>query len=378
MDHLMYEITQKLLETYPQLEVAAFDTTGKRICSYPGSPSRRLSASPHPPKILRGSHFTAAIPVPSHGAVAFDGKISDIQDPDTLYAFAKNYIKILQEQESIRWKLGIENAPCSVLLKSLFSISSDEDVSYVTRSAKAQGYDLELPRVILLIELSAAEASDRLLDSAMLGLPAEIRQLPFFSEQDIIGWGNDHQIAICKALGRPQDGTLRERFAPSLGELCTLLQTQYHICAKVSVSPPVQEIRRYVACLTIAQKTLMFAKRFGRDQMVHFYDDYLLETEISQLPPKVLDHFFASQVKVIERSSWMAETIDALVRHQMALDKVSCTLYIHRNTLAFRLRQIRKTLRLDPVNRDSDYFTLMVLNIYLHLYHWDSIPASGG
>ncbi|MCI8648576.1 MAG: hypothetical protein HFG20_00410 [Anaerotruncus sp.] len=369
MNHLMFEIAQKLHETYPQLEIAAFDTASSLLCSYPDPLHRKLSSNPHPPKMIRNNHFTAAIEVANHGALAFGGRILGIPDVDTLYCFVKSYIKVLQEKESICWRLNVENDPCSVLLKSLFSISSEEDLSYVTLSAAAQGYDLALPRVIILIECSAPDNGGRLLDSSMAVLPASIKELPFFSQQDMVGWSSEHQIVICKALEGLQEYSLRDLCAQPLHSLCELLQAQYHLPAQISVSPIVQQAQQYATCLTLAQKTLSFSKMFEHYQSVHFYDDYLLETEVSQLPPKVLEHFFAGHVQAIKRSSWMAETLDALIRNNMALDETAQSLYIHRNTLAFRLRQIRKTLRLDPVNCDSDYFTLMVLNIYLHSYN---------
>ena len=65
----------------------------------------------------------------------------------------------------------------------------------------------------------------------------------------------------------------------------------------------------------------------------------------------------------------MFETLKALVLHHMDQRETAKSLFIHRNTLAFRLKQIREKLNLDPYGRDSDRFTLTAFYIYTVLYY---------
>lgn len=364
----MQELVRRLTEAYPQLEAAAFDTAGNQIVCCPDPPQHRLSGKPHVPKIVRGSSFTAAIGVSGYGTLAFSGKASSVQEAKTLYAFAEHCVEILREEESIRWQLHMEHDACSSLLNSLFTVTSVEDISYIKLSAAAKGYDLSLQRVILLIQIMSSGEAGYLPDSTLAALPDYIRRVGLFSGQDIIGWGSEHQLVVCKALAGNQNRSLRELLCEPLSALCGTIQEKYGIEVQISVSSPVQTLHSYAACLTAAQKTLAFSKLFRDDARVHFYDDYFLETEISQMPQRVLEHFFAPHVEIIRASSWMEETIQVLIHSNMRLDAAADHLYIHRNTLAFRLKQIRKLLRLDPVNRDSDYFTLLILYIYMCLH----------
>lgn len=370
MENLMQELVQRLAETYPQLEAAAFDTTGKLMACSHKLTQRKLSSKPHPPKIVRGSSFTAAICVAGYGTLAFGGKVTSAQEAKIIYVFAEHCIQILREKEAVHWQLHMENDACSTLLKSLFTVTSGEDISYIRLSAAAKGYDLSLKRVIILIQIIPSEKAGHLLDSAFAALPDYVKQMNFFSRQDIIGWGSEHQLVICKALEGSTSGSVREQFYEPLSNLCSMLREKYGIEAQISVSSAVQTLYSYASCLTAAQKTLTFSKLFDDDAKVHFYEDYFLETEISQMPRKVLEHFFAHYIEIVRGSSWMEETLKVLIHSNMRLDEAADNLYIHRNTLAFRLKQIRKLLRLDPVNRDSDYFTLLILYIYMCLYHY--------
>ena len=363
---LIAELVHLLHDTWPQLNLAVYASDGKLLDSAPSPLRRKLSRTPHSLRMLRGSTFTAAFEIPGLGILSMGGKTGSPQEAETICSFAESCVRALKEKEAVFWRLSVENDRDSTLLKSLFSISNPEDVSYVSLSASACGYDLSLRRAVILMELVLPDAARP--DSSLVSLPMKIRALPDFGSQDIIGWVSEKRIVICKILSADPNQSPEQLLAEPLAALEHRLLERYGISVRLGVSNAVEDPLKYTAALTAAQRTLSFARVFGKGQGANFYESFLTEAEVAQLPKRELDHFFSRLIAVIRETGWMGETIEALIQCNMRLDETAKLLFVHRNTLSFRLKQMRKNLGLDPVNRDSDYFTMLVLYIYMKLY----------
>lgn len=365
---LILELIHMLHDAWPQLSLAVYDPAGKLLCSAPSPLRRKLSHTPHNLRMLRGSTFTAAFDIPGLGILSMGGKTGSQQEAETVCSFAESCVRALKEKAAVFWRLSIENDPDSTLLKSLFTINNPEDISYVSLSASACGYDLTLRRAVILLELLLPGDSARP-DISLFSLPMKIRTHPDFSNQDIIGWAGEKRIVICKALSADPGLLPEQQLAATLASLESRIRERYGISVRIGVSGAVTEPAKYTAALTAAQRTLSFARLFGKGQGAKFYESFLTEAEVAQIPKRELDHFFARHIAVIRETGWISETIEALIQCNMQLDEAAKLLFVHRNTLSFRLKQMRKNLDLDPVNRDSDYFTMLILYIYMKLYH---------
>lgn len=60
-------------------------------------------------------------------------------------------------------------------------------------------------------------------------------------------------------------------------------------------------------------------------------------------------------------------TMQALIQNDMNQGLASKQLYIHRNTLVFRLNQMREKLHIDPYATSSKRFTFICMYIYAQL-----------
>ena len=365
---IVTKILTEMKRSCPNLEMAAYDAGGKLLGSFPTILKQQL---PNEPCFISDSNrsFTAAIPIGSDGIFAFRGQAEHPEDARMYYSLAQQIVELVYQQETTLSQIGVQNDETSRLLNRLFKSTSDDDVSYVMLSAAHQGYDLKLERVIFLLDFPSPVHSFHLQTEVITPLLTAIKYMAEVTEQDLVGQLNRHQIVICKTLADSREQKLQKRCAAFLSNLRSLLNTRCELPVWIGVGGIPWTIAEYSNGLLTAQTALKLAKQFGNEEKICFIDDYLLEYEISKLPRSVLDHFFASYTEVFSASPWMFETLKALVLHHMDQRETANALFIHRNTLAFRLKQIREKLNLDPYGRDSDRFTLTAFYIYMVLYH---------
>ena len=365
---IVSKILTEMKRACPGFEIAAYDTSGRLLGSFPTILKQPL---PNKPCILSDdpSHFTAAVPIGEDGVLAFRGQAAHPEDAQMYYSLAGQITDLIYQQETTLGQISIQNDETSRLLNRLFKSTSEDDVSYILLSAAHQGYDLMLERVILLLDFPLSEFNFHLQTEVISPLLTAIKYMAEITEQDLVGQLNRHQIVICKTLTESEEFNLSRRCAAFLTKLRTLLNSRCEQPVWIGVGGIPSAISEYSTGLFTAQNAIKLAKQFGNEDKICFLDDYLLEYEISKLPRPVLDHFFAPYTEVFSTSPWMFETLKALVLHHMDQRETAKSLFIHRNTLAFRLKQIREKLNLDPYGRDSDRFTLTAFYIYTVLYY---------
>ena len=374
---LLRELLESLRETWPKLSAAAFDTEEKLILSVPDPLKHPLPSVPQDPRFSKGNTFMASIDVPDHGVLSFGGKAGSRREAEEIFGFAKSLCRALLEKESSYWHFQLERDLHSAFLNSLFTVSGEEDASYVRLFAKSLGLELDRRRAVILICLDSSGSSAKHPDRALWTLPDQLALLPFFGPQDLLGWTGESRLIALKTL-QGTASVVKAELQAGLLAIRRMLADRWRLSARISVSTAVDSTEQYSAALTAAQRALNFTGAADREPEIIFFEDYLLEAEVAQLPRKALDHFFAPHISALRETVWMRETLEALIRSEMRMDEAANLLFIHRNTLSFRLKQIRKLLHLDPVNRDSDYFTIHVLCIYLQLYRPLAEEAEAG
>lgn len=366
------EIMNKIMKTmnsvFPNLEMAIFDSQ-KRSKNRLQVSDTKLSRQPVFTLNSDGS-FQAAIPVENEGIFALGGKEVHPGDAKLYYAMAQKLISLICQQETMLQQILLQGDEISMLLSHLVSTNS-EDVSYASMSALHHGYNMTLKRNVCLLNFDfpedLAHSQSEIIASALIIL----KRMKGMTDQELIGQLTEHQIIVCKTLTEDtavSNTILRQRYQPFLEIMHRTLEQQLGIPLQIAVGDVVTDVHQYGNALSTARHVLELAKKFEAKEKILFLEDYLLEYEMTLMPHTVLDHFFGNFASNARNSPWMFETIKALVQNNMEQKATAASLYIHKNTLAFRLKQIREKLQLNPYDLDSDRFTLTALYYYMVLY----------
>lgn len=114
-----------------------------------------------------------------------------------------------------------------------------------------------------------------------------------------------------------------------------------------------------------AQKAIEVGLMFNSANFVHIYDNLLLERFISEIPEEIsstyLKNVFTDEFSKMFTPE-MAATVENLFNNSLNLSEASRRLYVHRNTLVYRIEKIKKMTNLDLRNfHDAVTFRIMMM-----------------
>ena len=114
-----------------------------------------------------------------------------------------------------------------------------------------------------------------------------------------------------------------------------------------------------------AHKALEVGLIFNPGNSVHIYDALLLERFVNQIPKDISDAFlsdvFTEEFNKLFNTEMMS-TVKNLFDNSLNLSEAARRLYIHRNTLVYRIDKIEKSIGLDLRNfHDAVTFRIMMM-----------------
>ena len=128
------------------------------------------------------------------------------------------------------------------------------------------------------------------------------------------------------------------------------LNVEYYIKAVVGIGTPASNIKDLAASFKEAQIALEVAKVFDTERSIVSYDNLGIARLIYQLPTTLCDMFLKEVFKQGSIESLDQETlftIQSFFENNLNVSETSRGLFVHRNTLVYRLEKIRKITGLD-------------------------------
>lgn len=275
-------------------------------------------------------------------------------------------IETLTDRERLLDHVGISQDNVSFLTTRLFNPAGTESLAHVVFSGLSMGYDLTIPRRVCVLDIRALETDRILRESTLRSILYAIRSFSKNSSQDLAVQVTNSRIVLCRQF----EGNGSRQRSQAIGycsRLCAYLMDRFQVSIRVGVGSATKSISDFSTSLVQAQSALKYARIFPDGQTVHFYEDYIFEEEFSRMPPKMLAHFLESYCIHLDAQPLLAETLEALVIHNMDMAAAANALYVHRNTVVFRINQMKRLFRLNPLHNDSDRFTLISIYIYYKL-----------
>jgi DNA-binding CsgD family transcriptional regulator len=148
-----------------------------------------------------------------------------------------------------------------------------------------------------------------------------------------------------------QDGDWGE-LAPSLLEWAAgihdLISTEAMETIRVFVAPPVSGPQQLAAALAEIARLGGAVRRFLPKVMVAATWQHRLETWAASLPEQAVTSLCQTLPPLAQLSPEQRETLAALCTHDLNISETARALFIHRNTLLYRLDKLKKQTGLDP------------------------------
>ena len=215
----------------------------------------------------------------------------------------------------------------------------------------------EIPRVVYIVQTNG-----------MIDFPVQHLLQNMFPDQDFVLAMDNDTIVVIKALTEPYTKDSLKKIAQSIVEMINseLMTTVY-----VGMGTPTNTINDIARSYSEATIALEIGRVFESDNYILSYDTLGIGRLIYQLPSKLcelfLDEIFKKEsINVLDDET--LQTINKFFENNLNVSETSRQLFVHRNTLVYRLDKIERLTGLDLRKfDDAVVFKVAVLvNKYLN------------
>ena len=179
-------------------------------------------------------------------------------------------------------------------------------------------------------------------------LPFEMLQnmFPDKSKDYVISVG-EHDIVLVKDIRPGTDSEEIEKIATNIADT---LSTEFYTKVSIGISTAVDNIKDLARAYKEAQVALEVGKVFETEKNIISYENLGIGRLIYQLPTTLCEMFLQEVFKKESLESLDRETlmtIQSFFENNLNVSETSRKLFVHRNTLVYRLEKIRKLTGLD-------------------------------
>ena len=251
-------------------------------------------------------------------------------------AAAKNYISVLSVSLSSLKQFYDEKFDRSNFIKNIILDNILPGDIYL--KARELHFNNEASRVVLLI---------RLTDKNDVSVYDVIQNLFPDKTKDFVININENDIALVKEVRSDIDSKDLEKLARSISDA---LSSEFYIHCLVGIGTPIVGVKELARSFKEAQVALEVGKVFDTEKNIVNYDHLGIARLIYQLPTTLCEMFLREIFKVGSIETLDQETLFTIQRffeNNLNVSETSRKLFVHRNTLVYRLEKIKKLTGLD-------------------------------
>lgn len=179
-------------------------------------------------------------------------------------------------------------------------------------------------------------------------MPFEMLQNMFPDEsKDYVISVGEHDIVLVKDVKPGTDAKDIEKMAVNIADT---INTEFYTKVSIGISTMVENIKDLARAYKEAQVALEVGKVFETEKNIVSYENLGIGRLIYQLPTTLCEMFLQevfkkNSLEVLDRETLM--TIQCFFENNLNVSETSRKLFVHRNTLVYRLEKIRKLTGLD-------------------------------
>ena len=229
--------------------------------------------------------------------------------------------------------------------------------------ARELHFNTDATRVVLLIRINSGE------DATVFDVVQNL--FPDRSKDFVINI-SETDIALVKEVREDIDPKDLESLAHSIADA---LSSEFYISCQVGIGTAVVGIKDLSRSLKEAQVALEVGKVFDTEKDIISYDNLGIARLIYQLPTTLCEMFLNEVFKKNSIDSLDQETlytINKFFENNLNVSETSRKLFVHRNTLVYRLEKIKKITGLDLREFDDAIVFKVALMVKKYL---DSSPV---
>lgn len=313
------------------------------------------------------------INMPFYYNKALAGVIGITGDPNEMENAAqmvKMVVELMLEQEYLKEQMHSHQSQKTFFINRLLSLKPNEDLLPLQQWGYKLGYDLNLPRIAILFTMKPLFSNHRkhagvTKESIRDTLLKTIKDSPFHQKQDISGFIDTDQILVFKTVRDTSADTTKRELDTYMKSIYDNVKSIYGQALLAGIGSCHPGLHRLKDSFMEAQGMLKFADCMNVKEGALFVGEHFFEYLYSKIPEDYLEHFFKGYAEKVGDRKELVDTIRSLVKNNMNVVQTASELFLHRNTVMFRLGKIKDLLGIDPINNDEHRILLRLLLLYL-------------
>lgn len=286
------------------------------------------------------------------GVVGVTGEPSEVRNTAKL---VKTVTELILEREMFLADYRSENRVKAQLVSLLFSDNPDMANEDINTLAEMLNYKIDLPRMVILVKLEPMSNDDfaarglQNLFSARIreNVLSVIKEATFFNHEDICLFYKKN-LCIIKAL---PDYSMEKKLDVFTTSLVTILNSiQPRLKIEIGIGSQALHMRE----LRQSYDEAMFALKYSNSntiRSIHEYEillSYLFKKQCKKCNSSLALIQIKQKFDKTKNTYDMQRTLDYLLTNNLNVSETANQLFIHRNTLKFRLNKLKSITGLDP------------------------------
>ncbi|EKY6881867.1 DNA-binding transcriptional regulator CdaR [Escherichia coli] len=269
--------------------------------------------------------------------------------------------EMMLEQSRLMHLLAQDNRLREELVMNL--IQAEENTPALTEWAQRLGIDLNQPRVVAIVEVDSGQLG---VDSAMAELQQLQNALTTPERNNLVAIVSLTEMVVLKpalnSFGRWDAEDHRKRVEQLITRMKEYGQLRFRVSLGNYFTGPGSIARSY----RTAKTTMVVGKQRMPESRCYFYQDLMLPVLLDSLRGDWQANELArplARLKAMDNNGLLRRTLAAWFRHNVQPLATSKALFIHRNTLEYRLNRISELTGLDLGNFDDRLLLYVALQL---------------
>lgn len=334
-------------------------------------------------KVLEGVRPGINVPITFKdkvvGVVGITGDPAEVRNYAQLVRFTT---ELMLEQAELKENIYMQKRASETYLQDLLSGNWGKDVELFIREGSHIGFDLSIPRIAMVLDLSKYGEFLKEQDKTSYGeflfqhkMDGVLNTLRYYLnlQSDIIGYIGASNFVILTGINLEESN---EQQCLKLNKLAKriahIVEDYINFNVLIGVGryyPGLEGLRKsYIEALN----AIKLGQLFYPSKKIHFFKNLLIEHLLTKIPLSERKDFYIKTLKNLvynhdtdSNCDYTRELLDSLkvfLEENLSVKKTAERLYVHRNTIMHRLKKIQTMTGMDPSNfTDAFYLKLALL-----------------
>jgi carbohydrate diacid regulator len=295
------------------------------------------------------------------------GIVGEPREVEKYVHLVKNQVEMMCQDAFRKEMVELKEKMIEVFVHQIIHFRENDECDHIYQYAKLLDYDLQSNKVCLLVDIQSFSkkiSSEKSNEEFFGSFPLQYFQrevLNFLhllfheSKNDIISYLNIERFIVIKSLPTERSfSRLQENLEQKIQRLNAFLETKYKVSASISVGDINSGIKGIAESYSNAKKAMNIGKKSEQKIPIYFYNEP--ETLLRLLPKELSSEYRNKLIKLIspltqqDHYEVLAETFMMYCKYNMNLSVAARNMFIHRNTIIYRLEKINELTSLDTSN----------------------------